>query len=304
MIKVIILLCFNFLIFSASLAQDQVTGADITQSNSSDHGKFEITLTTEEPELPLYADTPFHWGLIVRWYGGNSPVNPQIEKQPGFDNLKVLNSSTTLRTGMSESLPFSEKVFTYELIPLSEGLAVIGSAAIRYASADGVGQYLTTERKTYEVEPTPFSWSQFFRSIADNSIIRYVFLLIFIGLIIAVTLWFRRRRTKDVETEPVETVDPVQEALHAAQRARMEGNYSYFARELEHAVRHSLHQSFPETAPDSYEHYENLLDESRQKVLQRFSNQVQQVKYAPITASSETLEQLWNDAKRLIERES
>jgi L-lactate utilization protein LutC len=84
----------------------------------------------------------------------------------------------------------------------------------------------------------------------------------------------------------------------------MEGNYSYFARELEHAVRHSLHQSFPETAPDSYEHYENLLDESRQKVLQRFSNQVQQVKYAPITASSETLEQLWNDAKRLIERES
>lgn len=264
----------------------------------------EINFRTEGP-VPeeVHARTPFTWRIIVRWYNGGPEINPEVKKEPIFENLKILGRSTTLRAGGEGGRLFNEKEFLYTLRPESEGEAVIGASAVSYTrpGPDGAGEeaYLTVSSQVLAVLPEPFSWRVFLGNTARNPFAQAGGIAILLAGI-CVTLWFWRR-SRQVESliQPDAAKDPALEAMEEAERFRVEGDRARYVRLLEKAVLLALKIRHPEI-DGGLAAFRGRLEEPEGAVLARFLDECEQIKFAPSVPSPDQLDRIRDEAWRLV----
>ncbi len=265
----------------------------------------EISVRTEGPVPEIvHAGEPFTWSIVIRWYGGLEGIDPQFEKTPEFEGVKILTPSTTLRTGSENNRRYAEKIFSYNLMAESQGEAVLGSAAIRYSPGeDKADSYLTTSPTVVEIHPPLFSLSKFLGGLIRNPLFQgFVILLLIIGL--SVTLILRNRSKKAMSNKtPVEEKKPCEEALENAHRFRVDGKTGDFVKMLEKAARLALSERFPEENPTHVEGYLDCLEGSQRNVLIRFLQNCEEVKYTPVHPSPDLLNRMEDDVKRLLKTE-
>jgi len=265
----------------------------------------EITLRTEGPQAgEVHAGQTFLWRIIVRWYGGGPQINPEIKKEPIFENLTVLTRSTTLRTGSTDDRLFHEKEFLYTLRPNNEGDAIIGASAVAYTQPDsgsaGQEAYLTAPPLVLTVSPAPFSWSEAVGNAARNPYGQFAGAFLILAAGVGVTLW-RWRRSKRTESQglPAATTDPALEALDEADRFRLEGDRARYVRMLEKAVLLALKKRQPDIE-GGLSAFRGRLEEPERAVLARFLDECEQVKFAPSIPSPDQLDRIRDEAKRLV----
>lgn len=231
-------------------------------------------------------------------------INPQIEKPPKMNGIDIRNRSTTIRNFTQNGQLRSEKIFTYQLVANAEGEAVIGSSAVNYREpSDEEKSFLTTEPVIIQVQPRVVPFSERLLSIL-NHIVFKIFLFFAILSMIGFVTYCRIKRSKlnKTQEDSAESIDPVQECIDRAKRYRMEGNWSNYTRSLEQAVRHAFLDRYPGKQYDRLIHYAELLSSEQQKLLQRFTENCEQIKYAPISPSKDDLDRMQDDVIRLIDR--
>ncbi len=262
-----------------------------------------MTLRTEGPPTEnRVMNHPFDWQIAVRWYSTAHAIDPNIQKSPSFEGLRLLSSSTTLRTGRDGNRNYSEKVFSFRLIADHEGIARIGSATIVYTEAgDELEAFLHSTPTSFTIAPEPFSWSKFIQKTATNSYFQLFVLLLIIVIVIGVTM-IRLKRLKKAASENVEEErrPPGEEALNDARRLRMEGNTSDFMRMLEKAVRLTFDERFPNTGYSDLNQFRDRIEAELHPVLDRFTVSCEEIKYSPVSPAPDTLDRIWDDAQRLI----
>ena len=265
----------------------------------------EITLRTDGPQAEeLHAGQSFPWRIIVRWYGGGPEINPEIKKEPIFENLTVITRSTTLRTGSADDRLFHEKEFLYTLRPENEGDAIIGASAVAYkqpvSGSEGQEAYLTAPPLVLTVVPAPFSWSEALGNAVRNPYVQFEVAFLLLAAGVGVTLW-RWRRSKRIEPQglPAETKDPALKALDEAERFRLEGDRARYVRMLEKAVVLALQKRQPEIE-GGLSAFRGRLEEPERTILARFLDECEQIKFAPSIPSPDQLDRIREEAKRLV----
>lgn len=301
-VHLLVAVCLLGLVPALHAADSEPSGATPAPATAS----LEISLRTEGP-IPetVHARTPFEWRIIVRWYNGGPGINPEIKKEPIFENLKILARSTTLRAGGEGGRLFHEKEFLYSLRPESEGEAVIGASAIAYRQPDsgpaGQEAYLTAPPLVLTVPPAPFSWSETLRNAARNPYVQYGGAFLIVAAAGAgVTIW-RWRRSKRIEpqSQPVAAQDPAFAALDEAERFRVEGDRGRYVRMLEKAVRLALQNRRPDIE-GGLSAFRGCLDEPEDTVLARFLDECEQIKFAPSVPSQDQMDRIMDEARRLV----
>ncbi len=290
----ILFLCLVFPIQAFSQSQASLPSAS---------PELEITLKTEGP-MPehVVAQRPFEWRIIIRWHGDSTAIQPFIKKEPSFDQLEVIEPSTTLKTGHDDIGRYTEMRFNYKLMPEVEGEARIGSTAIAYQTGEDEDDlaYLTTPSTTINVGKAPFDWGEFFQGMVTS--LFFWVTVIFLLIIIAVTIFIRRRsHSSQTQTDEDTTADPLDEMLEHAHRDRVEGDMSGYIRHLEQAVKYHLDQRFPQYHQAQLSGYIDEVDSELKPVLKRFLHTGEECKYAPDRPSPDVWDQLWNDTKRLTQ---
>lgn len=296
----LVAVCLLGLVPALHAADSEPSGATPAPATAS----LEISLRTEGP-IPetVHARTPFEWRIIVRWYNGGPGINPEIKKEPIFENLKILARSTILRAGGEGGRLFNEKEFLYSLRPESEGEAVIGASAVSYTrpAQDTAGEeaYLTAPSLVLTVLPEPFSWRVFLGNAARNPLVQAGGV---VGLltVVCVTLWmWRRSRQVESTVQPEAVKDPALEALEAAERHRVEGDRGRYVRMLEKAVRLALQNRRPDIE-GGLSAFRGCLDEPEDTVLARFLDECEQIKFAPSVPSQDQMDRIMDEARRLV----
>jgi len=296
---ILLFLSLPFVVFvSVNLfAQSQPSN----DASSSENDNLEITVRTEGPfPEKVFAQSPFEWRIVIRWFGELQKVSPSLKKPPAFEGLEVLAPSTTIRTGNEEGRRYSEMIFSYRLMANAEGEASIGSAVVAYTIAgEDSEQTIPTASTSITAAPVPFQWAPFLKKAAKNKIFGGV-LIGLIFLFFCVTLIYRKRSRKSLILEETEEkADPVEETFEAARRYRIEGEISNCIRSLEQAVGIRFQVRFPAEKREHLTAYLHLLEPELQPVLKRFGERCEELKYAPSASSPEVMDRIWDDARRL-----
>ena len=285
----------GFFLFSGGLIQ---TGFSQNQTPSPD---LNISIRTEGPvPSPLYANTPFDWGIIVRWIGEPDSLTADLSTPPAYDKLTMLSSSVSVKTGSDKGALYTEKTFYFHFLAPKEGEYAIDSAQISYKTKDGKEDRIRTSKSSFTIFPEPFSFT---KTIIKS--IRNPYFLVFVSLLFLVFLCVTLFRWKRTNYQPAENQEPdwkeEQENLfQKAHRQRLEGDFRSFAHTLEQTVCLALSKEFPEHNHKVLIDYKEILDTERQNRLQLFIDTQVHVKYAPGTPSPDVIDQLWFNAKSLI----
>jgi hypothetical protein len=272
---------------------------DIQQSSPA---SIDISIRAEGP-IPntVYANTPFQWDILIRWFGESNDLSPQLITAPVFKDLQILSSSTHLKTGSEDNRRFTEKTFSYSLLAAMEGDFVVDRAEVAFANIDGQQDSLSTERTVFTVLPEPFSFTAWIADTMKSPVVLALSLLV-IFLLLAVT-WLRRNRIHTAETEPNEILDEAEEIerwIQEAHKMRVEGDYGQWIQNMEKAVRASFQDQFPDKSYPLLIDYKEELSPEQQHHLQLFIDSSVHMKYAPGKPSADVLDRLYNTVTELI----
>jgi hypothetical protein len=262
---------------------------------------FEITIKTDGPIPPkTIIDQVFEWKIIVRWYDANDSINPQIQKLPSLNNLKLIMQATSMRAGSDQGRRYAEKIFIFTLKPISDGDAGIGAATVRYLkNEDQSEKYLTTTPSNLNILPAPFSLQKWYSRQWSKTWFKTLIIIVLITIIFCVTLIFYRRRNKEIPQEIEETENPVEEALQAARRYRIEGDRSRYIKQLKNTVLYSFTERFPEIQSTNLIDFRDQIDIGQQIILDRFIEDSEHLQFAPVSSSADQLDRVLQDARHL-----
>lgn len=287
----VLLMCLSVIVYA------QTELHDLAQNPSEQPVK---VFTVLDDEDGIHEGDEFSWDVVVRWNHDEVEIRPEVVNAPIVKNLELINTSTSFRSGSNADGIYSETVFHYVLRALEEGEASIGAVDVSCQKPDETFFLLKTDRVKVTVLPERYSFLQFV--VAAWSLIWVkIALTALIVTVICVTCFLALRTPKGAEpAEDEDSSDPVEEALILAKTKRVEGDHKHYFIKLEEAVRLRLIEAHPGVSSTNLRDYGDAVSPDKKVVFDRFLQECEEAKYAPVSPSADVLDRAWDDVERIV----